>query len=82
MTLLKPIKIRFVDNYMWSLSPIEKLTIYKGNKIVKSKNNYFKKDYIPNSVFSKSEQKNLRPGFFNQIKNIVIYSINFFSCQT
>ena len=63
------IKIRFEDNYTWMLSPIEKLVIYKGNKIIKSNNNYFKKDYVPNAVFSKREQKNLRPGFLNQIKN-------------
>ena len=39
------IKVRFDDNSLWSLSPIEQLNIYNGNKIIKSKNNFFGKEY-------------------------------------
>ena len=70
------IKIRFVDDYMWQLSPIECLKVYKGNKIVKANNNFFRKNYVPNLVFTKDEQKNMRPGFFNQMKNFANQNFN------
>ena len=70
------IKIRFEDNYTWLLSPIEKLTVYKGNKMVESNKNFFKKSYVPNLVFSKREQKSSRPGFLNQTKNFANQNFN------
>ena len=58
------IKIRFNNNYMWEISPLENLKIYRGNKIIKSTNNYFKRKYIPKIISTKNESNNMRPGFF------------------
>ena len=69
------IKVRFFDNTLWSLSPIEELNIYKGNKVIKSKNNYFKKTYEPVLKSCHREEKKLRPGFLKQMKNFA--NLNF-----
>lgn len=62
------LKVRFIDNDMWQLSPIESLKIFKGNKTIKSNKNFFKKIIVPNLSIVKSEKKNMRPGFYNQMK--------------
>ena len=53
---------------MWEISPLENLEIYRGNKIIKSTNNYFKRKYIPKIISTKNESNNMRPGFFLQMK--------------
>ena len=63
------IKVRFIDNTLWSLSPIEQLSIYKGNKIIKSRNNFFRKEYKSNLIQTYKENKKSKPGFLKQIKN-------------
>jgi len=65
------IKVRFIDNTLWSLSPIEQLNIYNENKIIKSKNNFFGKEYKPVLKYNYKENKKLRPGFLKQMKNFV-----------
>ncbi len=63
------IKVRFIDNTLWALFPIEQLRIYNGNKIIKSRNNFFRKEYKSNLIKSYKENKNLKPGFLKQMKN-------------
>lgn len=69
------IKVRFFDNTLWSLSPIEQLSIYKGNKKIKSKDNFFGKEYEPILKYNYKENKKLRPGFLKQMKNFA--NLNF-----
>ena len=57
------IEIIFQDNSLWSLSPIEKLQVYKGYKITKNQGrqlNYL--NYEQNLVFEKKEKSNYKPG--------------------
>ena len=63
--------MRFKDNTLWHLSPIEKLNIYNGNKTIKSKNNFFGKEYKSILKYSYKENNKLRPGFLKQMKNFV-----------
>jgi len=63
------IKVRFIDHTLWSLCPIEKLNIYNGNKIIKSRNNFFNKEYKSILKQSYKETKKLKPGFLKQMKN-------------
>ena len=69
------IKIRFYDDTLWSLSPIEQLNVYKGYKIKKSNKNFFRKEYISNLRSNYRESNNLRPGFLSQIKKFA--NLNF-----
>ena len=65
------IDIVFEDNTLWSLSPIEKLTVYKGYNISKisKKNRYLK--YAQKIIYEKFENPKQKPGFQNQIVNFV-----------
>ena len=56
---------------MWSLSPIEKLTVYKGYNISKisKKSRYLK--YKQKIIYEKFENPKQKPGFQNQIVNFV-----------
>lgn len=69
------IKIRFIDDTLWSLSPIETLNIYEGNKTVRSKNNFFGKEYKSIVKFTHKENKKFRPGFLTQMRNFA--NLNF-----
>lgn len=62
------IDIRFEKGNLWQLSPIEKLKIFGKPKILKSNKNFYKKEYVSNLINSFEENKNFRPGFFNQMK--------------
>ena len=65
------IDVIFRDNTLWSLSPIEKLTVYKGYNISKitKKNRYLK--YEQKIIYEKIENSKQKPGFQNQIINFV-----------
>jgi len=57
------IEIVFKDNSLWSLSPIEKLQVYKGYKIKKNRGRQFKYlNYEQKLVFEKKERSNYKPG--------------------
>ena len=57
------IEIVFKDNSLWSLSPIEKLQVYKGYKVKKNKGRQFKYlNYEQKLVFEKKERSNYKPG--------------------
>ena len=45
------------------------MNIYNGNKIIKSKNNFFGKEYKSILKYSYKESKKFRPGFIKQMKN-------------
>ena len=70
------LKIRFSDNSLWKLSPIEELNVYKGFKIKKTNKNFFKRKYVPKLQFCYKEKKNLRPGFLMQMKNFANKNFN------
>ena len=64
-------KVRFDDETLWLLSPIEKLRIYKGYKIIQSEKNRHNRKYFSKIVYAYNEKKNFRPGFYEQMKNFV-----------
>ena len=65
------IKVRFSDESLWQLAPIERLRIFKGYDIKKLGKKNFNKMYIPRIKSTYTENKHLRPGFVNQIKNFI-----------
>ena len=56
------IEIAFKDDSLWSLSPIENLTVYRGYKVKKgnTKKNYSR--YSQNIIFHKEEKSKFQPG--------------------
>jgi|TARA_Y100000294_G_scaffold154493_1_gene154154 hypothetical protein len=63
------IEVIFKDNSIWSLTPIEKLQIFKGYKITKNKDkrqNYL--NYEQRLVYEKKEKSDYKPGLKKSIQ--------------
>ena len=73
-------KVRFDDETLWVLSPIEKLQVYKGYDIIRQSNRIRIKRYFPKTILTYSESTDLRPGFYKQMKNF-IHNNNKLSCR-
>lgn len=75
------IEIIFNDNSIWSLTPIEKLTVYKDYKISKSKGKNFNYlNYEQRKIMEKTEKSKFKPGFEKTVKfflNSKKYNQNF-----
>lgn len=65
------LKVRFDDETLWILSPIEKLQVYKGYDIIGRSNKIRIRRYFPKNIFTYSESTNLRPGFYKQMKDFI-----------
>jgi len=73
-------KVRFDDETLWVLSPMEKLQVYKGYDIIGRSNRTRIRRYFPKTILTYSESTNLRPGFYKQMKNF-IYNNYKLSCS-
>ena len=61
---------KFNDNTYWSLSPLEKLTIYNKYKVIEeNKNNV--RQYVPSICKEIQEDYNFKPGFKSQILEFI-----------
>lgn len=75
------IEVIFDDDTIWSLSPIERIRVFKGYKIkrLNQKNlNYLK--YEQKIIYEKQEKSNFKPGLKKTVQNFLqnnSYKINF-----
>tara|TARA_B110001454_G_scaffold219162_1_gene250562 strand:+ start:6296 stop:7264 length:969 start_codon:yes stop_codon:yes gene_type:complete len=64
-------KVRFDDETLWVLSPIEKLKVYKGYEILERTKKVNVRKYSPKVILNYSEDTSFRPGFYNQMKSFI-----------
>ena len=62
------IVFRFMDRTVWQLSPIEKLTVYKGYDIIEPSANSSVRKYNPHEFNNISADVSFRPGFYEQMQ--------------
>jgi len=72
-------KIRFDDETLWVLSPIEKLAVYKGYDIVYLNSHKFNKKYLPKVISETVEEEKFRPGFYHQMNSFINQDIKIVS---
>ena len=65
------LKVRFDDETLWTLSPIEKLQVYKGYNIIGRSKKIRIRRYFPKNIFTFAESASLRPGFYKQMKDFI-----------
>ena len=66
---------KFDDNTHWSLSPLEKLTIYDKYKVIEEKNNNIRQ-YVPSISKQVYEDNEFKPGFEKQILEFINLNSN------
>ena len=64
-------KVRFDDETLWALSPIEQLKVYKGYEIFERTKKVNVRKYSPKVISRYSEDTNFRPGFYKQMKSFI-----------
>ena len=61
------------------LSPIEKLTVYKGYDIVYLNSHKFNKKHLPKVISETVEEEKFRPGFYHQMNSFINQDIKIVS---
>ena len=64
-------KVRFDDETLWALSPIEQLKVYNGYEIFERTKKVNVRKYSPKVISRYSEDTNFRPGFYKQMKSFI-----------